>query len=1196
MADSAGAPTGNSAHHTRLHAPALAPPAHSHLQRHLPPGASYAHPHPPPPAPSPTPTRPLHRLDTAPTLSLSIGNRSPLVTSSEWPSASTPSPSPSADPSFTGIPAGRLHPPSSPSPRQTQSAHFPSFNLPPNLSPNDALRDRGPYPPHARSQSTGTLLTSPTYAPGGAAPGAPWEEAELLVDRNPSARADATTLHPTSSSPLSFARSPRSPSPSPALERPLSIADQVVGTPPPPSSFPPPIEASASASTNPRGSSYYLDDLTTPVSASDMAGVGRNSIIRSVGATSPVATFRTSLGPQGAPSPNLDPNRASFIVQPQQPGRTNSTVQIAPSGGPTQQQGPTTQTTAAAGSAANLPPHLVAQPEICVECMMRDRDMADVDVTTEGIWERDSDRDWHEQLKWERDLDDGREDDEEQVRADAAAAGGGGGIGSGGNGSAASQESGTGTGERRRGSTTNASHHSRDSNGARLVGKRRRLGRGQALTSGNLKVWTAMNPPAAAHRWRTLQNFLATQIHLLELDRQARARESAQLSSQHSHAPSQNRSSRSSTYQMPISTTPEPIEGGRARAKSGGSRGYLADETNRKSTASSLFPPPAPHQPQQQIAVHSQSYPQPGPSGSSPYPTHPQYMHPSLASSGVSIQSYSYGDQPWLSSQSARRASSSRDASPPTSTKSPAPSMKFSLPKFARSTTDLRSISTPRSLSPARNSLNVDDRDYGGGGRRSSTSLWSKFRNSTSNQSVMSFNPSASMMDMHLGLSQDKHGAFGAGGAGAYRNSGYASSTIAIGQRGYSYYQPQSPATPYDTYPGGDGGMRGLNMSDPAVARHAELRERDRALAANQARGADETVATKDKKKKKGIKGFFSKLVGGGGGTNDRAATPQREQSLSRSAPATPASEVPCRGNLNFDDDVLAPPPPLSALANEPRYHQRSSSTSSVDSFTGPYTPPLQPATFRSSYAMPLPSASNPNISNVGDRQSILTTGSYSSARSKPAHPQQPSINGRLQGSRDSVNRPSFDSLHDSLAVPRLSNSPEIQARRDDRAGSAEVLAGGGDDVEEPRTGAYPTYSASQQPRTQKSLPSLPTELGQSQARPSNPPAHPDAPPGPLPGQFYPNYHEAGASRSAYSLVQFPSRPLSPPDSADERDRYSTVGSRASTANARKTRSTVFSFFGRKKSGEELDHPVHLAAGRVDANDRSRSFDLVSRY
>lgn len=43
------------------------------------------------------------------------------------------------------------------------------------------------------------------------------------------------------------------------------------------------------------------------------------------------------------------------------------------------------------------PPMQAAIEEVCVECMMRDRDMADVDVTSPGIWARESDV-WYEEL------------------------------------------------------------------------------------------------------------------------------------------------------------------------------------------------------------------------------------------------------------------------------------------------------------------------------------------------------------------------------------------------------------------------------------------------------------------------------------------------------------------------------------------------------------------------------------------------------------------------------------------------------------------------------------------------------------------------------------------------------------------------------------------------------------------------------
>lgn len=50
----------------------------------------------------------------------------------------------------------------------------------------------------------------------------------------------------------------------------------------------------------------------------------------------------------------------------------------------------------------------VVVEEVCIECMMRDRDMADIDVTGEGVWERDSDV-WYRELV--------RREQEEEMRA-----------------------------------------------------------------------------------------------------------------------------------------------------------------------------------------------------------------------------------------------------------------------------------------------------------------------------------------------------------------------------------------------------------------------------------------------------------------------------------------------------------------------------------------------------------------------------------------------------------------------------------------------------------------------------------------------------------------------------------------------------------------------------------------------------------
>ncbi|GAA6053616.1 hypothetical protein JCM3770_001556 [Rhodotorula araucariae] len=772
--------------------------------------------------------------------------------------------------------------------------------------------------------------------------------------------------------------------------------------------------------------------------------------------------------------------RTSLVVPPPAPGSlaanaaaaARSPQLVAPSPYAAA-SGSAALVSSAPGVYASPPPHLVPQPEVCVECMMRDRDMADVDVTGPGAWERESDAEWDEQCRWEAELP---ADGGGSAEMGSSESGMGGGSRAGGRRRSTYEREGSYCGR------SSSAHHA-------LGGARRRFGRGQLLTSGNLKVWTTMNPPAAAHRWRTLQAFLATQAHFLELDRQARVRE-------HEQAPSPVPSvreaarTRSSSLLSPAALAAEKAaleheERAALRAIKSRSRATLADETNRHSTAS-LFPPPS-------LAGSV------GPgAGSAAAPPHP----PFAASSASSMRSYSAGDQPWLGTTLRRLSSPSAGAggaatsflstSPPKSPATSLASTRFAFPKFARSTTDLRSLpgggagagagagAKPRSVSPARTS---------GDGRR--TSVWSRFRHGAS-ASVLSFAPSGSMMDMHLGLSQDKHQMHGLDGAtgGAPHYGTYHS----------GYGQPL-----YDTY---------AAMSDPAVARHADRRERDRFLAEAAATEAAAAAAAADegeparggaggKKKKKGLKGFINKLVGGG----------RRDRRPSNSAPATPGLEgdAAFAVSLGGDDDELAPPPPLSALANEPRYHQRSASNSSVDSF-GPYTPPLPPAQqFRASYAMPMPAAT------ASDRQSILTTGSFTSTRSKP-----PGGAGGARtptfASRNSYGRPSLDSLRDQGSFQR----PRSAAGGPADGGDAEVLAAG-DDGDGDFDFRQPDFTPEQQqPRSQKSLPLLPSEA-LHRAAPRPPSLDPyasstlyDSFDGLPPNLPYAHY---GASRSAYSLA-----------------------------------------------------------------------------
>jgi hypothetical protein len=107
-----------------------------------------------------------------------------------------------------------------------------------------------------------------------------------------------------------------------------------------------------------------------------------------------------------------------------------------------------------------LPPTGPVLPkEICVECMMRDEDMADVDVQSPGAWDRESDIEFWDALRAEE-FDD----------------------------RTGSSEDGYGRFGRSAGSSRESSSHDRD----RLARAKKRIGRGHPLTTASLKLWTSM--------------------------------------------------------------------------------------------------------------------------------------------------------------------------------------------------------------------------------------------------------------------------------------------------------------------------------------------------------------------------------------------------------------------------------------------------------------------------------------------------------------------------------------------------------------------------------------------------------------------------------------------------------------------------------------------------------------------------------
>ncbi|KAI5478208.1 hypothetical protein MNV49_005375 [Pseudohyphozyma bogoriensis] len=736
---------------------------------------------------------------------------------------------------------------------------------------------------------------------------------------------------------------------------------------------------------------------------------------------------------------------------------------------------------------AGPPPHLVAQPEICVECMMRDRDMADVDVTGEGIWERESDKEWEEAMAVEE------------------AGGVWGGNVAGGAGSSSE-----GSMSREHGSATGSWNGLGVAQGP-SAGGRRRIGKGNKLTTEALKAWTAMNPPASAFRWRTLQGYLATQIHLLELERAAR--EATALEKERE---TRERGLRTSTLSNHSSVS-LLAAAGRNRSSTLLPNGLVVEKVDVERDERL-----AKERARARGMVRTRSRDERrGVSGGE--------------EDEEEVRVYETGDQPWLSSQTRRFSSPGlRD-----SRRSASPSIASAFgSKFARSSTDLRSIASPRSISPGRTSLGVED--------RRASSMWSRFRKSGSG-SVYSYAPSGSMMDMHLGLSQDKHDLM----AGTL-------------PRAYETYPSRYELDRASAYVVGGG-------------RDGAKRDGD---------DGEQDGESGKKKKKKGIKGFFSKLVSGGANGEEKK---RRARAFSASEPTTP------RGPLytNYDDrddfyDDLEPPPPLSALANEPRYHQRSASNSSVDSLPQPFTPPPQHYSPGPPVGHPPRALSNPGTSTdpywtrggIGaggpaDRGSVLTTGSFNSLRStlqsKPVSPAP----ARLSGSNPYNQRPSMDYLSPEPSPPKPAGY--LRATSPDReSGRREPLIGEQEGEEEVLHAVV---------RKEKSLPSLPSEANH---------ASPTSPTGgyPFPETLASHHPQPNSqfSRSAYS-IRTPS--LSPSLSrgagGGEWDGEDSVGGGRKSKAKSKVFSLGFPGFGgaknkKRKGSDERD---------MRERERERSGDTV---
>lgn len=136
-----------------------------------------------------------------------------------------------------------------------------------------------------------------------------------------------------------------------------------------------------------------------------------------------------------------------------------------------------------------VPPHLPPQPSVCVECMMRDRDMADIDVTGEGIWDGDSDLELREILRHEDEESSTEIGDEMSLRGSEEGRKEEMMMGS--RDSFLNYTGGVRTSTSSKPLASSASLHGSSSHHG--VGeKRRKIGRGEPVSVASLKLWTNM--------------------------------------------------------------------------------------------------------------------------------------------------------------------------------------------------------------------------------------------------------------------------------------------------------------------------------------------------------------------------------------------------------------------------------------------------------------------------------------------------------------------------------------------------------------------------------------------------------------------------------------------------------------------------------------------------------------------------------
>ncbi|WWC63558.1 uncharacterized protein I303_106162 [Kwoniella dejecticola CBS 10117] len=547
------------------------------------------------------------------------------------------------------------------------------------------------------------------------------------------------------------------------------------------------------------------------------------------------------------------------------------------------------------------------QEEVCLECMMRDRDLADVIVQGEGIWERESDGDWRD-LEWRevallkslgaqedhavykqlfRAADESIEDSDSTSFSPPST----------GNSVEDAQLRRELDARRKRRSLLRAKKREADRRVAVEVGWRGhkweegdageglprgfRGTKGGKLTEEGIKGVMTKFPSASAHRYQTLQGYLRQQWHLVQEVRAEAQRlgrfpfpdeivTSSSTVSSHEGA-LMPRSTQSNTA---IQNQPYGREGVYTPVRGTPTLSVVRPSPSSPANLTALANPPR-AAPLQRPLTHFLPDREP----SLGAPRTPIYASPISAST--------------------RGRHGKQGSSPGLLERSPPPGTYDESNEELWSPADEPGAGLRPFSFAVRAGAGAAAGSDGHGGRRS---LWGRFGGSVTSLFGGSQNGSGSMMDMHLGLDNDRRSR-----ASSYNVNPY--------PRAVSMASPTRPSFfSRDSRCSSDINVNEMPRMSRAIS-HSRL---------SQMRLDDEGDEADEKPKKKGIKGFFKKMK------------PKTSKSKSRSN-LSARSEDQYRGERTeqpLPDTPLAPPPPISYLVGGNRKHTRDRSGSSSSMLT----------------------------------------------------------------------------------------------------------------------------------------------------------------------------------------------------------------------------------------------------------------------